>query len=325
MFNQRLESFDINANAQANIAFVIYAPSWNEKCGLRDIMARKVPAGFLDVDEWHGGSAGFPIRDLEVFFEASAYSGGKVGMRLRGLNRAGGVILNRPQVTLENVTMAGTTAGVDDANPGLVMIEVDNMHVQLCGGIHFERAQTGIYCGRSAMLTGFGVTGGDDAGKVARLIERAGNHTGAIRVYDCYPGTAAGAKTLKDNKTGIHLTSTVSNGKVAVPSDPGEVWAECYVTFAGTVPTITHKQGPIESVAYGGAAGYHAVTFSDTMADIANYDVVVDVFDDTDCRGRVRPSDKAAGAFNFRMQRESDDSGFNAAAAWVRVYRKPGL
>lgn len=325
MFNQRLESFDINANAQANIAYVIYAPSWNEKCGLRDIMARKVPAGFLDVDEWHGGSAGFPIRDLEVFFEASAYTGGKIGMRLRGINRAGGVILNRPQVTLENVTMAGATAGVDDANPGLAMIEVDNMHLQLRGGIHFERAQTGIYCSRSAMLTGFGVSGGDDAGKVARLIERGGNHTGAIRVYDCFPGTAAGAKSLKDNKTAINLTGSVSNGKVAVPSDPGEAWAEAYVTFAGTVPTVTHKQGPIAAVAYAGAAGYHSVTFSDSMANKDNYEVSVDVIDDTDCRGRVRPGEKAAGAFNFRMQRESDNTGFNAAAAWIRVFRRPGL
>lgn len=324
MFNQRLEGFDINCNGVA-LTSIIYAPSWNEKSGLRDVMARNCARQFLRVDEWHGGSAGFGIDDLEVFFTEAAHDANVTGISLAGITRANTAILNRPQVTIRNMTLIGGKIGGDivDGENGFNAIEIDNAKVQLNGGIHFERCRTGISVKRNATVTGFGVTGSDANGKVVNLFERAANHTGFIRVEAIDKGTG-GVRVLRDNKTGITLTDPVSDG-VSVPSRPGEPWAECYITFAGTVPTIVSKQGPIASVAYAGAAGYHQVDFADSLQNVVNYEVEVDVFDDTDCRGRVRPGDKAAGNFKFRMQRESDDSGFNASAAWVRVYRKPGL
>lgn len=327
-FNQRLEGFDIDVSqhvaGRAAITSVIYAPSWNEKCGLRDVLARNVGCTFLLIDEWHGGSSGFGIEDLEVMFTAATYAAGVTGIHLKGRNRADTTdIINRPQITMRNCSIVGGTAGVDDANPGLTLIHAENVHLQLLGGIHFEKAKAGIYVSRGAQLTGFGVTGSTAANRVVHLIERAGNHTGTIRLQDIYKGDG-GVRILKDNKAATNLTNAIQDG-LSVPSQPGEAWAQAYITFSGTTPTIVSSQGPIASVAYASAAGYHTVTFSDAFNAATDYEVLVDVFDTTDCRGRVRPGEKAAGNFNFRMQRESDDSGYNAAAALVRIFRKPGL
>lgn len=324
-FNQRLEAFDINPRmdlaGRENLTRIIYAPSWNEKCGLRDIMARNVGCNFLYVDEWHGGSAGFQITDLEVFFTEDAYDDGVVGLSLNGRARGGGFITNRPQVTLRNVTMAGTKAGVNDANPGLVMIEVDNMHVQLLGAIHFERALVGIDCQNNADLTGFGLTGSDVAGRVVNLIYRSGSHTGRIDVRDMWKG-GGGIKDLHDAVSGMHRTNAVGHA-VSVPSLPGEAWATGRFKVAGAAVTESQLLG-CSAVVRDGATGYYKVTHSDNMVSGDNYTAVASVFDDTACYVQIRASEKVGSTFHIRVYRISDNTLFDPAEVRFDVYRKPG-
>lgn len=325
-FNQRLEGVDINAamneDGREALTRIIYAPSWNEKCGLRDVLARNVGCNFLYVDEWHGGSAGFQITDLEVMFTQQAYIDGAVGMAFKGRTRGGGLIVNRPQVTLRNVSMAGAKAGVDDANPGLVMIQVDNMHLQLLGGIHFEQAQVGIDVQNNAMLTGFGLTGSDTHGRVAYLIYRSGNHTGRVDLRDIYKGSG-GIKDLHDSVTGIHRTTAVG-GAVSIPALPGEAWASGHFKVAGTSVTESRCLG-CSTVVRDGATGYYKVTHSDQMPSGDSYTVVAEAHDDTDCYAVARLSERVGSTFHIRVYRRSDHSLFDPSEVSFRVYRKPGI
>lgn len=323
-FNQRLDALDINCNNAVNIDWVIYAPSWNEKCGMRDLLARNIPAGFLLIDEWHGGSAGFAIRDLELMFAASAYSAGSSGIKFNGRSRAGSLIINRPQVTMSNVTMAGATAGVDDANPGLTMIECDNIHLQLQGGIHFEKAKNGIIVDNNAMLTGTGATGSTVANRVVNMIARGSAHVGQIDLDDVYKGDG-GTRVLRDFKTSHNITTAIG-GKVCVPAHPGFAIADG--RFGTDGAAIDASPAPTlrgcGAVTYE-STGYFKVTLLDAFNSGDDYHVEVNVAADTACYGLVRASERAGSQFFIRVYRQTDDSLFDPTEVDFKVYPKPGL
>ena len=326
-FNSFLQGFDINANAQAAIDWIIYAPSWNEKCGLRDVMARQVENGFLFIDEWHGGSSGFVMDNLEVFTTANAHSNSKTVIRLRGKTRAGALIGNRPIVTMSGVTIAGATAGVDGAGAGLTMIEVDNVDLDVKGSMHFERALQGILVKNGGNLRGGTLSGSDAGGRVVDLVVRDSDHTGQIDI-DLSMGTGT-TRALHDYKVGAPGNTVITapiGGRLTIPARPGQAIAEGVFEISGAAiasSTLRGCSGVTRS-----SAGYYQVTLADNFpagSNNDNYHVVAEAHDDIACYAHARRSERTAGTFFIRVQGQSNDSLADPTQVSFRVYRKPGL
>jgi len=327
-FNQRLEAFDINARmdiaGREALTNIIYAPSWNEKCGLRDVMARNVGCNFLLIDEWHGGSSGFGIEDLEVFMTPASADAGAIGLHFKGVSRAGTPITNRPQVTMRNCSIIGGKAGTDDATPQNVLITVDNIHLQLLGGIHFEKGKVGIDVQRNAMLTGFGLTGSDVGGKVATLVYRSGNHTGRVKLDDVYIGSG-GTKALHDAVSGIHRTTPIL-GSLTVPSLPGEAWASGRFKVSGGAISGTPELQGCTAVIRAWATGVYKIPHSDAFGSEDQYYVVAAAHDEN-VRLRVDSwiSERVGVSVNIRCYRTTDNTLFDPQQVTFRIYKRPGL
>lgn len=321
-FNNRLIGFDINCNNAAAVDRAIYAPSWNEKCGLYDVLMRNVPFIALEADEFHGGSSGWSIEHCEFMFAATAIK----GFRLAGKGRTGTLISNRPQIKMNNVSIVGGAAPAFDATDGFVAIENDNVHLQLGGAVHIEKAWAAVTVANKATLSGFGLTGSNDGGRVKELVVRGSDHTGQIDIGDTYPGSASGARSLLDLKAGMALTSAVG-GRIQVPSLPGAAWATGHFTMTGTAidasPALQGLSG-ITRI----STGYFEATHSDAFAggtSNPNYYVGGEISDATACYLVQEPSERTSTTFRFKVYRHSDNTLFDPASVSVSVYRKPGL
>lgn len=325
-FNSFLQGFDINANAVAAITWVVYAPSWNEKCGLRDVMARSVENGFLLIDEWHGGSSGFVMDNVEIFTTANAHTNNRIAISLVGKTRAGALIGNKPIVTMTGVTIAGATAGVD-GQPGMTMIKVDNVDLDVQGSMHFERALQGILVKNNGNLRGGTLSGSDAGGRVCDLVVRDSDHTGQIDIaVSLGTGTLRALRDYKAGAPGNVVITAPVGGQLTVPSLPGQAIADGVFAVGGgaiTSSTLRGCSGVVRS-----AAGYYQVTLSDNMpggASNDNYYVVAEAHDDAACYVNARRSERTAGTFFLRAQGEANDALADPVQVTFRVYRKPGL
>lgn len=319
-FQQRLIGFDINCNSAPNIKSVIYAPSWNEKCGLSHCIMRNIPAKAFLANEFHGGSAGYQLLDnCELFFDSTA----TIGIDLIGKRRDGTLILNKPIITINNTSIVGGVASTPDTTNGFIMFNVDNVHLNLCGGVHLEKAWIGFYLSNGATLTGSGLTGSDNGGRIKEIVARAANHTGFIDLSGIENGSSSGTRVLFDEKTGIHASEPLL-GSLQVPSRPGSAWASGSFQTSGGEIIGTPELIRCLSVTRE-ANGYYRVVFSNSMVDGKNYTVGVLPVSDTDCRAHVRDSERTDSHFYIRVYRISDNTLFDPGTVTFEVNRRPGL
>lgn len=319
-FENRLMDMDINCNHAARVERVVYAPSWNEKCGLYNVLMRNIPHTALEADEFHGGSTGWALEHCEFMFDATA----RVGLRVTGRGRgpARTLIINRPQINLRNISIVGGAAPAAGAEDGFVAIENDNVILAFGGVNHVEKAWAGVTLDHAADLVGAGWTGSDDNGRVRNMIVRQPTHAGQIDLGGVFPGSARASRTLLDRKAAMVLTVPIG-GRVEVPSLPGTAWADGQFKATGAIGEAALRG--CASVVRDGGAGSFRVTHSDPFASGADYHVVAEAHDDTPCRAETRASEQTAADFRIRVYRVEDGAPFDPSEVSFRIFRRPGL
>lgn len=319
-FENRLMNLDIDGNSFTGLDAMIYAPSWNEKSGLYNVLMRRTGCTALLANEFHGGSAGWAIEHCEFMFTTDA----TVGLRLLGRTRAGGFIGNRPQINMHNNSIVGPVEPAADSTEGFTSIQVDNLILNSRGGNHIEKAFVALDVANNGDLTGVGWTGSDNGGRVRYMVGRAVSHTGQIDVDGIDLGTATGANALLDSKVG--MTQTLPIGKrIQVPSLPGTPWADGRFKVSGSAVTESQLRG-CSAVIRDGATGFFKVTHSNSFASGDQYYVVAQAHDEN-VRLRVDTwiSERVGGTVHLRVYRTTDNTLFDPAEVTFQIYRKPGL
>lgn len=189
MFNSKLQNLDIKGNGVSTISDIIYAPSWNEQCGLQNVVIRDVANKALFVDNFHGGTASFSLINVEIFVNSTSIN----AIDFDSPN------INKPNILLSEVTITGK----NNNQTGLSLIKSNNCNL-IFNAVHFELAENGILMKGTTNATGNGLTGSSSS--VQNLIVYDSLSTGSIFLNSVNKGTS-GTLLLKDNKTGINITS----------------------------------------------------------------------------------------------------------------------
>jgi hypothetical protein len=71
----RAEKRTFDAADLSAITRIIYAPAWQESCGLRDVLLRRLKTRGLQIDNGYGGSVGVSLKAAQFFPSNGANTG----------------------------------------------------------------------------------------------------------------------------------------------------------------------------------------------------------------------------------------------------------
>lgn len=177
-FHVRIESMFIDANDVSAITRMIYGPSWNEDCGLRNVLLQNYRGSGVRVDGNYGGSSTVVFSGCEFF--GSATSPSSVGIDILAAS-----IVNWTNFSVRDSVFVGPTApsGTNVSNG----ISINGRAILSVSSVHFEHTDAGIFAAGAAQVGGTGMSGGPS---VAGVIELFSNFTGSIHVHGARRGSA---------------------------------------------------------------------------------------------------------------------------------------
>lgn len=247
----RAEDMTFNAGGIVGVR-AIYAPAWQQSCGLRDVYIQNFFAVGLQFDNGYGGSVGFSLVNVDFTPAVGASAGVKciaasVPYTAGWLN----VILDNVQFGSGFESMVGIADQVGIEATGRIRV--------LARALHSEGTAYAVALYGAAGLYGDGIAaGGNPSTKAVVLCDAA--WTGRIDVAGLDIG---GAQKLVWSfaASPTHLYRDVAPifGRVMYPHTPSEVMASA---------RNTSNAGTLESTAFGFAsitrtgAGAYTLTFS---------------------------------------------------------------
>lgn len=249
----RLDDLALNANESTVISRVMYAPAWQESCGLRDVLIEKFRCHGVYIDNGYGGAVGAVFKHIQ-FFPSSSIGSGKAAIYV-DVPYSSGVF----NLLLEEVSFAGwLTAAV----PGVDLTGVfakGRVRVQ-CRGVHVESFDYGVTLDTDASL--YGVLGATGNGTVSSVVACNSTWTGKI---DCPRINKGGStylvRSFAAGTTGIYRDVEPIFGRVVYPHTPSEVLAYCRNTAAG---------GTLDSTAF----GFSSISKTGTGQYTLNFDTL---------------------------------------------------
>lgn len=248
-----LERMIINADGLEALNRMIYAPAWQESCGLRDVLLRNFYNTALLVDTFYGGSVGITLKQVQFFPWAAP------GNFVRAIDIDSPATVARQRILLEDISFAGIT---DSAPPGLNAVGIRARgRVDIIGrGVFVEGYDIGCLLRGQASL--YGDFTGPGNPSVEDLIEADSDFTGRI---DCIVSKGSAVRLLrsfKPNPSTLQLNGQPYNRRVVYPVTPSEVFAAGRMSGGAGTPTVATSYG-ISSVSKQGA-GLYTLTFDTT-------------------------------------------------------------
>ncbi len=245
----RIEDMIINSSGLATMNRVIYAPAWQESCGLRDVLIRNFDNTALLVDTFYGGSVGFTLKQVQFFPWATP------GTFVRAIDVDSPSSVARQRILLEDISFAGIT---DSAPPGLNMVGVRATgRVDLiCRGVFVEGYDIGCLLRTGASL--YGDFTGPGNPSVEDLIQADSDFVGRI---DCVVLKGSAVRVLRSFKTSpstLQLNAEPFSRRVVYPVTPTEVFAAGRVSGGAGTPAISNSFG-VSSVSKDGTGLYTLV------------------------------------------------------------------
>lgn len=226
-FGCRLEELQINCNDKSFSSGAVYAPSWNEHCGIFNVHIRKLGGGKgIYVDNFYGGSAQHEINQLEVVGGATI-AAGSVGVHLVG-DPGITVGWNAVQLKQISVTNAGTAAN-------LIGIQLENRLLAYAEALHFEECAAGLYLLTDATVSGARIQGGPGC---TNLIDISAAWTGSLHLTGVKMGNASKKVFDRRAATYTYFENEDTPDPLIFPPDPGQVMAAARCT-GGATPVVT--------------------------------------------------------------------------------------
>jgi hypothetical protein len=190
-FNCRLEELSVRPLGNSSITAAVWARSWNEQCGLRNVLIWEYMKHAVLFTDGFGGTATFELRECEFM------SAGNASTSYPGLFFTTPSTVGYTNAILEHVIVSGPSSPT-----GYTCIEARNgLNVIVTGG-HVEQCEYGIYMTNRSNLTLAGFTGSPTG--VENLIGCAGDFGGKVFGSAVLKAGATG-KVLRDNKLGHHI------------------------------------------------------------------------------------------------------------------------
>jgi len=244
-------SFD--ASSIPAIQRVIYAPAWQESCGLRDVRIQQFMKFGLQIDNAYGGAVGCKLSGVQFFPD----NGGASGMECIHIDVPG--VVSRYHLLLEEVSFASAQNGTG----AIPTVEINGVsaigNVDIdCRGVFGEGMTQIIALAFNASLFGNVRAGGNPT--VREVIAMGGTWTGVI---DAIVNKGSAAHLLRNySGTGnaIYLEVDPPGRRIVYPHTPSQVLAAGTVTNGTGTPAITTTFG-FSSVAKAGA-GLYRLTFN---------------------------------------------------------------
>jgi hypothetical protein len=190
-FNCRLEELSIRPMNNASIIAAVWGRSWNEQCGLRNVLIWEYMKHAVLFTDGFGGTATFELRECEFM------SAGNASTSYPGLFFTTPHTVGYTNAILEHVIVSGPSSP-----GGYTCIEARNGLNVIATGGHVEQCEYGIYMTNRSNLTLTGFTGSPTA--VTNLIGCAGDFSGTVFGSAVLKAGATG-KVLRDNKLGNHI------------------------------------------------------------------------------------------------------------------------
>ena len=230
----RLEDMVINSNGLSTMNRVIYSPSWQESCGLRDVLIRNFYNTALQMDGFLGGSVGIVLRGVQFFPWATP------GGFCKAIDIFSDATVARHHIILEEVSFAGITYA---APPGINLVGIRaNGRMDLeCRGVFVEGYDIGVLLKNGASLTGNFRGPGNPS--VQDLIETDTDFTGRI---DCLVSKGSAVKLLNSFTGGqnrIYQNVEPIGRRIVYPHTPTQVLASGRLSNGLSTPTLSNGQG----------------------------------------------------------------------------------
>lgn len=220
----RLEDMAINCNENTVITKVIYAPAWQESCGLRDVLIEKFRCHGVYIDNMYGGAVGALLKNVQFFPSASI-----------AVDRAA-IYIDCPFVgafyslLLEEISFAGwLTVGVPGVGLAGVLAK-GRIRIQ-CRGVFAESFDYCVILDTRASL--YGILGAGGNPTVNSVVACNSTWNGEI---DCPAITKGGStylvRSFNSNATNIYRDVEPVFKRVVYPHTPSEILAYCRNTSA---------------------------------------------------------------------------------------------
>jgi hypothetical protein len=193
-FSCRLENLAIKALGNNSISAVVWGPSWNEQCGLRNVLIFDFARHAVLFTDGFGGSATIEFRECEFQAAATATSG--YAALLLGATGTTGYT----NVLLEHVVVTGAAPTA----PGYVGIDARSGIQLVVTGLHIEDCDDGVALSGRSGLTASGLTGSPT--HVGNLITCGSDFSGKVFGAGVLRAGATG-HVLHDNKNGRHIAT----------------------------------------------------------------------------------------------------------------------
>ena len=248
----RLENLTLNANENTVITRVIYAPAWQESCGLRGVLLEKYRCHGVYLDQGYGGAVGSSFKSVQ-FFPSTSSAVGRASIYANFTTYTSGVY----NLLLDEISFAGWATA---APPGIGLtglFATGRVRVQ-CKGVFMEAFDYGITLDTDASL--YGVIGGGGNPSTESVVACNSTWTGEI---DCQRINKGGAtylvRSFAASPTHIYRDVEPVFYRVVYPHTPSEIMAYCRNTAAG---------GTLDSTAFGFSsisrtgAGQYTINFN---------------------------------------------------------------
>jgi len=255
-FGCRAEMMQFNSSYITGVR-TIYAPAWQQNCGLRDCIVTGFQATGLKFDNAYGGSVGWEIENtLFSYTVASASNAAKcIDIDIEGIYTVGwmNITLDNVQFESDATTLTGVVDQMGLSVKGRVKANVN--------AVHMEGVAYGIVLDTDASLYGQMISPSGN-NSVKEVIQVLSTWTGKI---DVTGATKAGATYLLNSyiASGTKLYRDVDPifGRIVYPNSPSEVLAYAKNTTNG---------GSLDSTSFGfsgitrNGAGDYTLTYDAT-------------------------------------------------------------
>ena len=231
----RLEDMSLNANENTVLTRVIYAPAWQESCGLRDVLIEKFRCHGIVVDNGYGGAVGCRLQSIQ-FFPSTSIVSGRAAIYVDVPYTLG--VYN---LILEEISFAGTSTSTP---PG---IDLTGVYAKGRVRIHPRAVHAEAF--------DYAITLDTDASIIGGMVAAGGNAT-VNAVVACNSGWTGKITLDRINKGGaVYAIRSFAGGANNIYRDTEPVWGRVVYPFTPSEILVTGRNtsngGTLDSADFG--------------------------------------------------------------------------
>lgn len=264
----RIEDATVDGSNLAALTRLIYAPAWQESCGLRDVLVEGFYRRGIFVDSFSGGAVGFTLKQTQ-FFPAAAPNNPCTALEIDSP-----FIGSYPHILLEDITFAGQASGTPPGVNLTGLRATGRMKIQ-CRGVFVEAYDAGISLQTEAELYGDITAGGNPT--TGELINTGPSWAGNIDVNANKGGATYLLRNYRGGASQIFRDARPYDGRVVYPMRAGHVLASDYVNNGTGTPTLRSGANGFSSVTKPGTGLYELVFDPVKLKPTAVSEITVDV------------------------------------------------